>query len=501
MRKTKNFQKIYQILPECLFKLQAFWLLFSFVFLTFYPSVQIFANPLIPDALTPDPFQEDRLDEIIRQANTARDLDTWNAQVYGEKAAMMTEWEIRLDEQITQQIENDFHKDAYVDNPGYKDYLRKQLEIAKQKEVENWESEASIQILTNRNKYMNYMTGKLLSEEKEDTKKAQQQTEEYTNSHTSTNESWDAAQKSFTEKQEKWQKDYQGSVEQGLREFSSAVKQINHNYLETIQSLKDNEEKFDSALQTIQGYEKTVRSAISGLSTKLRGQLDDPNYAQMYKTDSNIYNEAGQALANLLNTLDAKLQDPDSSLSDISVEIVTYLQDQTTATYQKQQYHGARIKRTFVNTTDGVGNTDIRSSDGAASLHTFWNPGHGKIKSITDYLQNKTAQSARDLFNYYNQNEYHFSPNITLDPDIDNPGANIDDFLQANLFAHTGTPNTGINTISVGGLGGNYLDDPNFHQYDRRDLVCLGPGLCGYIDYKMPEEEIQAKLVFKIHDT
>ncbi|MEM7184970.1 MAG: hypothetical protein AAF518_29015, partial [Spirochaetota bacterium] len=115
MRKIQKPKRIYQTLPIYLFKLQAFWLLFSFLFLTLYPSLQIFANPLIPDALTPDPFQEDRLDEIIRQANTASDLDTWNAQVYGEKAAMMTEWEMRLDEQITQQIENDFHKDAYVD--------------------------------------------------------------------------------------------------------------------------------------------------------------------------------------------------------------------------------------------------------------------------------------------------------------------------------------------------------------------------------------------------
>ncbi|MEM7180403.1 MAG: TIGR04388 family protein [Spirochaetota bacterium] len=174
-------KKVYQILPMCLFKLQAFWLLFSFLFLTLYPSLEILANPLVHDALTPDPFQEDRLDEIIRQANTARDLNTWNAQVYGEKAAMMTEWEQRLDEQIVEQIETIFHKDTYVDTPGYKDYLRKQLEIAKQEEIQNWESEASIQILTNRNKYMNYMTGKLLSEEKEDTKKAQQQAEEYTN--------------------------------------------------------------------------------------------------------------------------------------------------------------------------------------------------------------------------------------------------------------------------------------------------------------------------------
>ncbi|MEM7183189.1 MAG: TIGR04388 family protein [Spirochaetota bacterium] len=173
--------KVPQSLTKILVKkIGASTALLTFLFTLLYPTAKVFSNPLIPDALTPDPFQEDRLNETIHQSKTAGNLSIWDSQVYGEKAAMMTEWERRLDEQITQQIENDFHKDAYVDNPGYKDYLRKQLEIAKQKEVENWESEASMLILTNRNKYMNYMTGKLLSEEKEDTKKAQQQAEEYT---------------------------------------------------------------------------------------------------------------------------------------------------------------------------------------------------------------------------------------------------------------------------------------------------------------------------------
>lgn len=371
MRKMKNFKTIYQLFPQCLFKLQAFWLLFSFVFLTLYPSVQIFGNPLVPGALTPDTLDVERLGESIRRANTQRDLNTWNSQVYGELDLMQAEWESKVQEQIEAQVISAFHKDAFVNNPGYKDYLRKELESAKASALHDWQANADMMILFNRNNYVKYMSGQNYQEHTENTQSNQQTTEQELDED---GKSFNQLTGKLDEAVSGWNKDFQNSYETGLTNFQNDLNSINADYKSFTDQLDQADAKFKGNLSAIESYVETVKGHISGSVKGLQDSLN--NNPELYKNSDGTLNTSGTQLSGLITEMNTSLNDPNAKfttvLTTVATKMTEYLRTQRKAVQDKADKYAQ----------DAVFSPEINNEISASYKSPINKPSFDRVKNI-----------------------------------------------------------------------------------------------------------------------
>ncbi|MEM7183543.1 MAG: TIGR04388 family protein, partial [Spirochaetota bacterium] len=486
----KNFKTIYQLFPQCLFKLQAFWLLFSFVFLTLYPSVQIFGNPLVPGALTPDTLDVERLGESIRRANTQRDLNTWNSQVYGELDLMQAEWESKVQEQIEAQVISAFHKDAFVNNPGYKDYLRKELESAKASALHDWQANADMMILFNRNNYVKYMSGQNYQEHTENTQSNQQTTEQELDED---GKSFNQLTGKLDEAVSGWNKDFQNSYETGLTNFQNDLNSINADYKSFTDQLDQADAKFKGNLSAIESYVETVKGHISGSVKGLQDSLN--NNPELYKNSDGTLNTSGTQLSGLITEMNTSLNDPNAKfttvLTTVATKMTEYLRTQRKAVQDKADKYAQ----------DAVFSPEINNEISASYKSPINKPSFDRVKNIIKMGNTADPDVLSFIGDYIKTQLNSYNSSYDSRTGVKKDKYSLQLVKGIELRAHSGVTNhIPHEFFRVGGTYSQGNPDESFDTYDRKTYYCLGVYLCGYRDYVEQEEEIHIKLNVTMQD-
>ncbi|MCP5502764.1 MAG: TIGR04388 family protein [Leptospiraceae bacterium] len=522
-RKTITFKGIQRNLNTILFKIEAFFLLLSFVLFIFYPSFSALSNPVVPYALMPEQFDADEMRGTIQQANALRNVSAWDTMITEKLGVMKAAWENDLNTKIQNQIALVTESDTYNNNPTYKDYLKKELESRREEALEDWQKTADGLILTNRNEYVAFITSKYKTEQDNSTTKTQTEAENKITEE-DLKDSYSGLKDDLDSTIKDWATDFNTTFKTGMTNFQNDLTSINTSYSEFIQQLNQAEGEFNRNLSLINAYKTNVKTNIQTMVNNLQTSLNSDSNTKLYKNDDGSYNTAGENLNKLITRMNTKLQNPDMDfttiLTELSTEMTDYLELTKNEAQSKTDYYQTQIIKNYKND----GENESGSSFDISSL--YWSrsgdPTDQAFQEFIGLVKNYISNPAQ----YSTEMLQRFS-------DFESEGVVRNSWLSDNLIIQNITGVTlRANTTNVDAdwlasatrdyfyVGGSYNEEVanggptlyyhynearyiSFDQYVERPGYCivLPVKACWYNSFTRNEKEIYLDVSYTVKDT
>ncbi|BDA79608.1 hypothetical protein LPTSP3_g25380 [Leptospira kobayashii] len=346
-------------------KMQAGLCLFSFVFSLFFTGT-IISQEVIPQ-LQLEEYNANLMNQVYGQSYFLGNTATWTDQVNYYKGVLRAYWEAAADNAIYDYVSNITTNDSFNSVDAYKDYVQRELDSQKIAAMNEWENEANLHMLENRNEFV----ARLNSNRVDQSYLSRLGMQATFSGPQDPNFQASQLQQQIVSAANSWNANFNQTYQSGLNDFAGSLETIQNKYDSFIQSMNDSEATFSDNLSAIDSYKSIVKDAIRGIVGQFQGMLDQPcnqSSSCLYRDANNgQLNAAGQTMNGLVVRLNAVLAnaslDTSNVLTTISTEINNFLADQTNSAHLTQVDYSKQITTTqnSIHSTSKYGLGDLSS--------------------------------------------------------------------------------------------------------------------------------------------
>ncbi len=355
------------------------------------PMQAVRTQPVPVAPLDAPDFDRAAFDGYFRAAQQSNSQAGWEEIVRDGKIALMADWELAADLKIEEQVVGATRSDAYINNPGYIDYLRKTLLLEKEKAFAEWELAADVAIQNERLPFLEQLAS-------EQTTRADAGLDRDLRRGDRDAGQGDADAVNRTS--ENWSARYRKAIADGLAAYDAALENAQAEHDTIVASLDAAEARFQENLRTIEGYEQIVRDNIRTSVGGMRTYLETNGL--FYDEDDQL-NDAGLELQDLIASVENGLNN-DVPLSQLATEMRDYMDRQKEQAELTQQewaadISGHRDMAAFNVSLNGEGESAIHNITEIIALHDLHTYGlaagmHDVIRARSGETRNITSVSA-----------------------------------------------------------------------------------------------------------
>ena len=312
-----------------------------------FPAADIVSQPSsgplhVPTA-TGSSFEPGDLGPVEQSATDNNQQSGFEADMHAAIANLREDWEFAADIQIQEEAGRvTGWRDFFHENPEYRDYVVKSMELEKSSDLEAWRIAAFEHLQAGRESHAGHLSRANLHE-----------IEDLLLGNLRVAASGDGRE--LDRANERWVLDHATAVQEGLYQFQTAFAALQQDRDTFMRELDETEAVFHGNLATIDDYEHTVRAGIQSSSSMLRAELwnNDLFFHESFDrtgamtVDRSRLNASGRELRAFLDRMDTALGNgaPITVLTDA---LAKYLERQIARATTERDHWAAKIRGTSV---------------------------------------------------------------------------------------------------------------------------------------------------------